>query len=315
MSKLYQGQKIAVLGSDGFVGRNLVPLLKEMGAEVFPIGKSAGDMIDAKSAAGAFQSLPKLDRIFHCITRQRTGSIQYQIQGELLRINSQLHLNICEAWRLYQPQAKMIAMGSSCAYPESEQPLSETQYMSGELHPSVKGYGQSKRFLVSLLRCYAEQYGLKYLYPVLATMYGPHAHTESDRAHFVTAVMTRAKEAKGAEAKQFEVWGNPNAVREIAFVDTQLGQIFEADQLFENEVVNVTSEDPVTVLQVTQTILAGLNWSPAIVTDPKAFAGTAIKTLDLTKLNQKRSEKARRAESSKGRSLRELQNFLANGRA
>jgi GDP-L-fucose synthase len=310
MSKHYLGQKIAVLGSDGFVGKNLVPLLIREGAEVFSIGKSAGDMTDSQCAQEAFKSLPKVDRIFHCITRQRTGSIQYKIQGELLQINSQIHLNICEAWRLHQPQAKMIALGSSCAYPESDQPLSESQYMSGELHPSVKGYGQSKRLLVALLRCYAEQYGLKYLYPVLATMYGPHAHIETDRAHFVTAVMNRAKQAKAEDAARFEVWGNPNAVREIAYVSTQLEQIFEADALFENEVLNVTSGDPVTVLQVTETILSALDWKPQIVTDPKAFAGTAKKTLDLTLLNRRFSQKQMTRASLVGSSLKELRQFL-----
>lgn len=269
-----------VIGADGFLGRNLVPRLRAEGREVVEIGRAAGDLSDWANVERALRAAPPAGRIFHVVTRQRTGAVQYDIQGELLAINARVHLNVLEAWRLFQPQAKLVSTGSSCTYPESAEPLPEARFGQGPTHPSVIGYGLAKQVLATGSAAYAHQYGLSFLHCVLATLYGPHDNKASDRSHFVGALLDRAVREKAAGAREFEVWGNPQTVREVLYVDDQIDAILAADRAFDNEILNCAANTPVTVEAVARAALAALDWSVPLVSPPGSFQGAAYKMLD-----------------------------------
>src|SRR2546430_14991078 len=88
-------------------------------------------------------------------TKQRTGQVQFGIQGDLLAVNARIHLNVLEAWRQFQPRAKLISTGSSCVYPELDHPIGEAAFQSGPMHASVRGYGLAKQMLAVGSEAYA----------------------------------------------------------------------------------------------------------------------------------------------------------------
>ena len=136
-----------ILGADGFLGRHFCRLFEERGWSFHPIGRAAGDLSRPGIVAQALKIAPEAGRILHLVTHQRTGQVQYDIPGSLLFENASIHLNVLEAWRHHQPQAKLISTGSSCAYPESEKPLPEEAFQSGHVHKSVRGYALAKQML------------------------------------------------------------------------------------------------------------------------------------------------------------------------
>ena len=205
----YAERPTIVLGADGFLGRNLVAHWRARGWPVHPVGRAAGDFTDAAVVDLAFRDAPKAGRILHAITKQRTGAIQYEIQGELLRDNARIHLNVLDAWRAHQPQAKLISLGSSCVYPESPQPLPEDAFRSGAPHPSVRGYATAKEILAIGCETFGAQYGLQWLHCILATVYGPHAHTEAHRSHFMAALIARAAAGKARGDADVRGLGQP----------------------------------------------------------------------------------------------------------
>ena len=263
-----------ILGTDGFLGRNLLDHWCAKGWPVHAVGRAAGDFTDASVVDRVFREAPKAGRIFHAITRQRTGHIQYALQGELLRDNSRIHLNVLDAWRAHQPQAKLVSLGSSCVYPESPRPLPEEAFRSGPPHPSVRGYALAKETLAIGCETFGSQYGLKWLHCILATVYGPYAHTEADRSHFMAALIARAAAAKLRCGSEFEVWGSPDTVRDLLYVTDQIEAVIAADQAFENRILNVTSNQPVTIGR------CALDWPARIVAPPGSFQGAVYKSLD-----------------------------------
>jgi GDP-L-fucose synthase len=276
----YGNKTSLIIGADGFLGANLVAYFQRHGWPCLMIGKADGDLSKPTAVAEAFARLPPVDRIFHVVTRQRTGTIQYRIQGEMLAINARIHLNILEAWRRYQPGAKMVSVGSSCAYPELDRPLTEDLWGTGRVHSSVKGYALAKQMLATGCECFAEQYNMKYLYCVLATMFGPHDNKQPDRSHFMGAMIDRAVREKRENATAFTVWGNPGTVRELVYVEDQIEAILAADQAFENELLNTAANMPVTVSDVAKAVLEGLDWSASIYTPPDSFQGAGYKVLN-----------------------------------
>lgn len=269
-----------VIGADGFLGRNLMRRLPELGWRVHGVGKAAGDLSQPGVADRALAAAPRADRVFHVVTRQRTGQVQYGIQGEMLAINARIHLHVLEAWRQHQPQAKLVSTGSSCAYPESDKPLTEDMFGTGVAHPSVTGYALAKQVLSTGAQTYAEQYGLKHLHCVLATMYGPGDHKAPDRSHFVGAMLERASADKLAGKSEFPVWGDPGAVREVLYVDDQIDAILAADAAFENRLLNTAATTPSTVEEVAAAILQALDWRVPLTTQAGSFSGASFKLLD-----------------------------------
>ncbi|SEK64476.1 Nucleoside-diphosphate-sugar epimerase [Bosea lupini] len=269
-----------ILGSDGFLGRNFARYMGERGLPFHAIGRDAGDLSDPAVSQRVFAEAPKAARILHLVTRQRTGQIQYGIQGELIAINARIHLNVLEAWRLHQPQAKLISTGSSCAFPESDKPIVEGEFQSGPMHPSVRGYGLAKQLLAVGSETYASQYGLRYLHLFLATVYGPQDHKAPERTHFMTGMIDRAvKEMRGG-ATAFTVWGEPDTVRDLLYVDDQIEAIFAADATFDNQMLNCSSNAPVTIDQSARAVVEALGWQAEITYPPGTFKGASYKTLD-----------------------------------
>jgi GDP-L-fucose synthase len=272
--------RVLVLGADGFVGRNLVRWLERQGYPFHPIGKAAGDLTDPTVADAAFKAAPACDLIVHAVTRQRTGPVQLEIQGELLSINARLHLNVLEAWRQHQPQAMLLSTGSSCTYPESETPITEDMFGQPPLHPSVRGYAQAKMILARGSEFYGEQYGLRWLHCILATLYGPYDHTAPDRSHFFGAMLNRAVREKAEGAERFTVWGSPDVVRELLYVEDQIEALMVARGAFENRILNCAANAPISIGEAAEAIRATLKWDARIEYPQGTFVSTPRKVLD-----------------------------------
>jgi GDP-L-fucose synthase len=269
-----------VLGADGFLGRHLATLLECRGQGVHRVGRAAGDLSDWPTAQRALRDAPKATRIFHLVTKQRTGQVQFGIQGDLLAVNARIHLNVLEAWRQFQPQAKLISTGSSCVYPELDRPIGEADFQGGPMHPSVRGYGLAKQMLAVGSEAYSAQYGLRYLHLILATVYGPGDHKEPDRTHFIAGMIDRAVHEMRGGKKEFTVWGEPGTTRDLLYVDDQLDAILAADAAFENCLINCSSGRPVTIGEAAQAIRQALGWRAEIVYPPGTFKGASYKTID-----------------------------------
>ena len=276
----WRDRQVLILGADGFLGGHFVRILRERGADVHAVGRSAGDFSDWAMVERIFKAAPPASRIVHLITRQRTGLVQYSLQGEFMAINARIHLIVLEAWRLYQPQAKLVSTGSSCAYPDLDHPIAESAFQSGPMHPSVRGYGLAKQMLAVGSETYATQYGLRYLHLFLATVYGPDDHKAPDRTHFMTGMIDRAVNERAAGKTEFSVWGDPGTVRDLLYVDDQIEAILAADAAFENERLNCTANAPVTIGSCAEAIRDALGWTADIVYPPGTFKGAGYKTLD-----------------------------------
>jgi GDP-L-fucose synthase len=269
-----------VIGSDGFLGHHLAALLERRGEAVHRVGRAAGDLSDWATVERVLRAAPKASRIFHLVTKQRTGQVQFGIQGDLLATNARIHLNVLEAWRQFQPQAKLISTGSSCVYPELDHPIGEGAFQTAPMHASVRGYGLAKQVLAVGSEAYASQYDLRYLHLILATVYGPGDHKQPDRSHFMGGMIDRAVREIREGKTEFTVWGAPDTVRDLLYVDDQLEAILAADAKFENAFVNCGSNRPVTIGECAQAVRDALGWKAEIVYPGGTFKGTSYKTID-----------------------------------
>src|SRR5512143_3840659 len=107
------GMKVLVSGATGFMGRFLCRTMKASGHEVVELGSRNCDLTQADSL-NAFTGC-RFDQIYHLAAWTQAGEFCLHHPGEQWLINQQINTQMLIWWQRYQPQAKLIAMGTSCA--------------------------------------------------------------------------------------------------------------------------------------------------------------------------------------------------------
>lgn len=282
----WKNKRVLISGGTGFIGRNLSLRLQREKAVPIPFGSGDCDLTDAGQVQRFFEKLDNIDYIFHLATFQRTGSIQYKIQADQFRVNTAIHMNMLDGWREHLPAAKFVAVGCSCSYPEKDTPLSEDDYWSGKLHDSVEFYGFAKKLLQVGLKAHTKQLGLKSVYLILSTVYGPGDNFDDGRSHFIAALIKRIADAKANGAPQVEIWGDGTQVRECLYIDDQIDALLIAAEKLDSPLMNIGGGINCSVRQVAEAIKQSVGYKGKLFYNADRFTGVPFKVLDSTRFGK-----------------------------
>lgn len=287
----WQGKKVLITGGTSFVGKNLTRKLAELGAHHFTFGSKDFDLRKLEDAEAAMQKEGlKYDFIIHMAALQHAADWPMHHTADQFLANGLIQMNVLEAWRKHQPQAKMIAVGSSCCYPGEIPKLKEEDVDQGHLHDSVYAYGATKRLLSIGLRAYKDQHGLKGIMPMFATLFGPYDDFNIATAHVVSALVAKFCEAKKQGLPTVEVWGDGTQTRELIFIDDQLNGLLMAAQHYEGDsttyygdIINIGTGVETTIKDLAETIKKVSGFEGEIVYNTNKFVGVKNKVLDISK--------------------------------
>ena len=275
--------KVFVTGGGGFLGRHLIHKLEESGCEVIAPRSNVCDLTNPTSLV-PFNSV-KFDRIFHLAAWTQAGDFCLKYPGDQWIINQQINTNVLAWWSKDQPQAKLIAIGTSCAYPE-DGPLTEDRYLSGEPTPSLYTYAMTKRMLYQGLRALGQQYGLKWLCVVPSTLYGPGYLSEGKQLHFIYDLIRKIGDAsRGGDPPV--LWGDGYQRRELIHVEDFVRDTLNLASISSNELYNVGLGVDYSIREFAVMISEIFGFPPEqIVYDTNAYVGARTKNLEITKLRQ-----------------------------
>src|SRR5829696_9110505 len=130
-------ERALVTGGTGFLGRHLVRHLNAKGVETVVLNSRNCDMTRRENLEAL--DVGAVDRIYHLAAWTKAGDFCLYHKGEQWIVNQQINTNALWYWRERQPQATMIAMGTSCAYPPDME-FREDNYMKGEPDPDLYTY-------------------------------------------------------------------------------------------------------------------------------------------------------------------------------
>lgn len=226
--------KVLVTGATGFLGTHLVKKLKEIGYVVLISNTKTANLSNLDNLR-IYDEI-KFDYIFHLAAVTKAGDYCLKFKGDQWISNQIINTNILKYWKEKQPQAKMICMGTSCSY-APDVFMTEDNYLLGQPDEGLYTYAMTKRMLLVGLKSLEEQYGLKWLYFVPSTLYGP--DFELDDNHFIFDFIRNCYNAK-CNNDEFVVWGDGHQRRELIYVDDAVSAMINLLG-FDNQVFNLGS--------------------------------------------------------------------------
>jgi len=270
--------KVLVTGISGFLGRHLKKKLDELGWEVLISNTKVANLMDDKNLH-VYNDV-KFDYIFHLAAHTKAGDWCLYHKAEQYEVNERINANILKYWSDHQPQAKMIAMGTSCSY-SPDTLMSEENYLKGEPDTGLYTYAMTKRMLLVGLKSYAEQYGLKYMYYVPSTLYG--TDFELDDSHFIFDLIKKIYSGKN-HGTDVELWGDGYQKRELVYVNDAINIMFYTLHL-ENKILNLGTGVEYTIREYAQSICNAVDYnSDDIFYDTSKYVGVRSKRLDTTEM-------------------------------
>jgi GDP-L-fucose synthase len=273
--------KILVTGATGFLGQTLCRFLRQNGHELTELNSRHGDLTQPASLDR--HARDRYDRIYHLAAWTQAGDFCLHHPGEQWIINQQINTHLLDWWQRCQRQARLICIGTSCAY-DPELPLKEEHYLAGTPIASLFTYAMTKRMLLTGLMALRQQYGLDYLCVVPSTLYGPGYHTDGRQLHFIFDLIRKLLRGK-YYGEPVILWGDGHQRRELVFVQDFVEVLWQLDARCGNTLVNIGAGEDYSIREFAQAICRRIDFDPEkIQYDATRYVGARSKKLCIDKL-------------------------------
>ncbi len=211
--------KYVVLGHTGFVGKNLTKHLLGNGHEVICISSEECDLRDYSRLNAMISAAGEVGAIFNCAAN--VGSVHYvtAFAGDVISDNTYIALNLYKAVLENCPSTPIVNLLSNCCYVDGPQIQEEEKWLDGTVHPSVFSFGNFKRVLYYISRCYEMQYNINSINLMFSGIYGPGDSTDPNKVHALNGMIIRMLESIENNDAEFEIWGTGSPIREWIYIE------------------------------------------------------------------------------------------------
>src|SRR2546429_137309 len=233
MSGWWEGRRVIVTGGHGFLGRRLVPMLRERGpALVFTFSSREYDLTRQLDVA-RLHAEHRPDVVVHLAARVGGIGANRQNPGRFFYENAVMGIELMEQARRFGVQ-KYVQVGTICSYPRlTPVPFREEALWDGYPEETNAPYGVAKKALAVQARAYREQYGLDAITLLPANLYGPGDSFDLESSHVIPALVRKCVDARRRGDPAITVWGTGAATREFLYVDDAARGILDAAERYQ----------------------------------------------------------------------------------
>lgn len=211
--------KFIVLGHTGFVGKNLTKFLIKNKHEVFGISTKQCDLRNYSDFDLKIKHAGKFDAVFNCAAN--VGSVHYVTEkaAEVISDNTYISLNLYKTILKYNPKATIVNLLSNCCYSSGMNIQEEEKWLDGPVHDSVFSFGNFKRVLYYISKCYEMQYNISSINLMFPGIYGPGDSKDPNKVHALNGMIIRMLSAIENKDNDFKIWGTGNPIREWIYIE------------------------------------------------------------------------------------------------
>jgi len=186
--------------------------------ETLGVTRQNSDLRD-KSEFGSLVEAFRPDTVVHAAAK--VGGIQANIDNPFgfLNDNLQMDTNVISTCLDHGVQ-NFLYIGSSCMYPKDcQQPLTESNLLSGAFEPTNEGYALAKIAGAKLCEFASSSAGVSYRTVIPSNLYGPGDNFDPRKSHLIASIIRKVHDTKSQGKKSIEVWGGGQARREFTFTE------------------------------------------------------------------------------------------------
>lgn len=282
--------KIVVLGSTGFVGKAVIAsdeiqVLRDDGDLVYHASRTTGQDLMRQDEFTDYLEHITPDVIINCAAD--IGSVHYVTKkaAEVINNNIQMTLNLYNAVYEACPHAKIINPLGNCAYAGRASIQKEWGLFDGEVHESVFSYGNFKRFLYVISKCYHMQYGIDSVNLIVPNSFGEGDSLDPDKTHAINGMVIRMLKAHKNKDGKFGIWGTGKPIREWIYIRDLASLLAKAIFLEKNtiEPINLAQNKGYSIGESAMMIAEEIGYEGEITFNTEYQDGDPVKIMADTK--------------------------------
>lgn len=205
---------ILVTGGTGMLGRSLQSRIPDAKY----IGSKDCNLLNENEVREYMDCNPDVDLVIHLAAL--VGGIQDNAKRpyDYFTQNIKINTNIIDC--SVQKGIKVVAISSSCSYPQTSEiyPFTEDMVHLGAPEDTNMSYGYAKRMMLIQLQSAFRQYGLPFVVLYASNLYGPHDCFDTEKSHLVASLIRKFHFAKTSGDDSVELLGTGKSLRQFTYV-------------------------------------------------------------------------------------------------
>jgi GDP-L-fucose synthase len=259
---MFKNQKVLVTGGSGMIGRELVSLLLEKGANVYVADLKQPEelkdkvtfvKVDLREYSSCLQICEGMDYVFNLVGIKCSPRVCIEEPAKIMGPMMQFNTNMLEA--AMHHNVKWYLYTSTVGVYQPAEVLREDDVWSTQ--PSKNDWfgGWAKRMGELQCQAYQKQYGegkCSIVRP--ANVYGPHDNFDLDSAMVIPSLIRKA-----FSNDVLQVWGDGSSIRDFIHArDVARGMIFAVENKI-TEPLNLGSGDEISIKRIAEAVAQEAN--------------------------------------------------------
>lgn len=287
-------QRIFVAGHRGMVGSAIVRQLQAKGYINIIVATHAELDLCSQAAVNDFFKTHQIDQVY--LAAAKVGGIHAnnEYPADFIYQNLMIEANVIHAAHVNGVQ-KLMFLGSSCIYPKmAQQPMVESELLTGVLESTNEPYAVAKIAGIKLCESYNRQFGRDYRSVMPTNLYGPHDNFHPENSHVIPALLRRFHVAVQEQAEVVTIWGSGTPMREFLHVDDMAAasihvmeldtDTFKANTQPMLSHINVGTGIDCTIRELAETVAKVTGFQGRLEFDATKPDGTPRKLMDVSRL-------------------------------
>jgi GDP-L-fucose synthase len=253
-----KNKNIVVTGSSGFLGSQVVNVLKKRGVKNIKIPRSSD--CDLRLQHNCTEITRDAHIVFHLAAKVGGIGLNQKFPGELFYDNLIMGVHLMEEARKNNVE-KFIALGTICSYPKfTPVPFSEDTIWDGYPEETNAPYGLAKKMLLVQSQAYKQQYDFKSIVLFPTNLYGPNDNFDEKKSHVIPALIKKIHQAKKNNSNTVDLWGDGSPTRDFLYVDDAAeGIVLGAEKYDKTDHVNLGTGIEISIKDLAELLLKLMN--------------------------------------------------------
>jgi len=277
---------VLVTGATGFVGRHLMPVLREQRPGESIVGLSSRDynLMDPAQVERMFERY-RPRRVVHLAALSAGIGANRRRPAEFYYVNTLLVAHVFDAAARHGVEKLIYTMGG-CSYPaDATSPIGEDQMWRGYPDRNSAGYSTAKMMGIVASESYRAQHGLNSVVLVPGNLYGEYDNFRTDESHVVPAFIRRYHEAMRRGDDEVVMWGTGEPVRDFVYAgDVARAIAWFIDNYDSSEPVNISTGTRTSIRELAEAVRDATGFQGRIRWDTDKPNGQMVKIFDVSRL-------------------------------